>query len=132
MFASMLTPYGELNHKYFSLSLWCIFLISKIFFVAKPEETFFKARADCLVEMLLWTRWISDWTSDFFFFERNQGIKSFLWLLKQFGATILWEILNLGKHLTINIHYNLHKFYLFHDREFNLIGTSVMKELKST
>ena len=37
------------------------------------------------------------------FFWKNSGHQEFVWLLKQFWATLLWKISNLGKHMSIQI-----------------------------
>ena len=58
---------------------------------ASLNITFFKAQTDCPVEkMLRRARLISDRTSDKNLFWKKSGHREFVWLLKQFGANVVW------------------------------------------
>ena len=65
---------------------------------------FLNVQTDCLVETMLHRiRWTQMGHQTNLFFGKKSGHQEFAWPLKQFGATVIWWISNLGKHMYISI-----------------------------
>ena len=80
-----------------------LFIFQKENVVSRSEYIFLSP----VEAMLHGTRWIPDRTSDktfFFCMKKKKKVEhqEFVWLLKQFGATVPWQILNLGEHMSIS------------------------------
>ena len=80
-------------------------------FIIKPEYNFFKAQTDCSLETMLCRKKVNfrSGIRQIFFWKKSEQ-QEFAWLVKQFGATILWQISNLGMHKFIRIQQNLSSF----------------------